>query len=569
MNLKFEKKNAILLICVMGIIILWVAFWMSKKQGYRNDELWSMVIANCDRHGLIPEELQKEAGESNWISGTFFWDSISIGESEKFDFQTVVKNVSEDPHPILYYFLLHTVSSLFPNCFSQWFGLLPNLFFLIITLLFMYQIGRRLFQESKYLPLVPLLIWGMSAACVNDVIFIRMYMAETMFYVLMTYIFIVFIMKETLRIFDYALLYFAVIGGMLTDYTFLPFMGLLGVFYIIFLLFNKETKQLLKIAVNITVMFCIVILFYSSYFKVMIIELLSGMSDGAYADKILKQSQNARIFYDYFNNLSFAGHIKIILLIWIILRICDVFYKKYDIVFHNNLEYVLMEVNKKEVCLKEKANSKTRWQIKITKKLYAILSIIISWLVTFFVVTRAANWNDIFGTRTIYPLFPTAIIIITFFIYYKLIYLKPFFKLGSFCIIFLLSILSFFKTGIIWTNPNQQEAAEYAGSKQRDLIWLYYPEVWSDIYTALPVLENCNEIYFLNIYEIKEVDIVRLINNRLTKDTINVCFQAADFSPYDEKLAIVKDMALKAGYTDVVEDPNLGKIGQYSFQFIE
>ena len=67
----------------------------------------------------------------------------------RFDYASVYYNQTQDVHPPLFYFLLHTVCSLFPGSFTKWTGLGMNFVLLGGTLAALYALGMELFADWK------------------------------------------------------------------------------------------------------------------------------------------------------------------------------------------------------------------------------------------------------------------------------------------------------------------------------------------------------------------------------------------------------------------------------------
>ena len=82
--------------------------------------------------------------------------------------------------------VLHAISSCFPGQFSKWFGLIPNLLYYAVTIIFLYKIGK-LIKKDKYFAFFPVLFFGFSIAAVNMVTYIRMYMLLTMWCTIFAY----------------------------------------------------------------------------------------------------------------------------------------------------------------------------------------------------------------------------------------------------------------------------------------------------------------------------------------------------------------------------------------------
>lgn len=55
-----------------------------------------------------------------------FVNYISVQKNDRFNYASVYYNQTQDIHPPLFYFLLHTVCSLFPGSFTKWTGLGMN-----------------------------------------------------------------------------------------------------------------------------------------------------------------------------------------------------------------------------------------------------------------------------------------------------------------------------------------------------------------------------------------------------------------------------------------------------------
>ena len=55
--------------------------------------------------------------------GTSVYDDyMKVQNGQRFDYVNVWRNQTNDVHPPLYYALIHTICSVFPNKFSKWFA---------------------------------------------------------------------------------------------------------------------------------------------------------------------------------------------------------------------------------------------------------------------------------------------------------------------------------------------------------------------------------------------------------------------------------------------------------------
>ena len=134
-----DKSSHIIFICVLLIQIIFMIFYCDMKKGYFVDELWSYGLSNSYYHAQIWEDGALDNPE---ISPDMFKEYMTVNEGEAFKFGSVIYNQTHDSHPPLFYMVLHAISSCFPGQFSKWFGLIPNLLYYAVTIIFLYKIGN-------------------------------------------------------------------------------------------------------------------------------------------------------------------------------------------------------------------------------------------------------------------------------------------------------------------------------------------------------------------------------------------------------------------------------------------
>ena len=182
-NKRFSGKKILSVLILLLILILFVQCLVfvkagRDKAGYFVDELWSYGLANSYYAGHIYST--DPFGKNEYVKADFFRDYLEVGDNDDFRYGSVYNNLSHDAHPPLYFFILHTLSSIYKNTFSKWFGIVPNIVFYLIGAVFLYLTGKRL-TGSAYIALFPVLLWGFTTQTVSYVILIRMYMMLCMF----------------------------------------------------------------------------------------------------------------------------------------------------------------------------------------------------------------------------------------------------------------------------------------------------------------------------------------------------------------------------------------------------
>ena len=226
---------------------------VNKKKGYHSDEIYSYGLSNSfyqpfiHSNSVYGEEYLKV---NEWFSGEVLREYVTVQPDERFRYDSVWYNQTQDRHPPLYYAVLHTICSFFPNTYSPVFGYIINYVCFIVMQIFLYKLAVNMLK-SKYLALLLCCLWGFSAGAVDLTIFIRMYCMLAM----MTVIFM-YLHSEMYRISRQPgqkpsiKMYIALITvtalGALTQHMFLIVAFLTAVFFCIYYLVKKQFKIFLK-----------------------------------------------------------------------------------------------------------------------------------------------------------------------------------------------------------------------------------------------------------------------------------------------------------------------------------
>lgn len=173
-------------VLIVAVILLFqtamLLYAAAQKQEYHIDEIYSYIISNSSRADRISHA---DDLWGTWIDGGELNSFVSVQKGNQFSYKTAYLNTSMDCHPPLYYWLLHTVCSFFPNQFSKWFGIGLNISLFVLTGLGIFLLSDELFSTAvmKYMPL---LMYGLSPFAVDTVTFIRMYTLLTFLAVMFT-----------------------------------------------------------------------------------------------------------------------------------------------------------------------------------------------------------------------------------------------------------------------------------------------------------------------------------------------------------------------------------------------
>lgn len=193
-------------------------YFCIQKSGFHADEYYSYYSTELTKGLNVPE--------NGWMQHDDYYDEFRVLKGEGFRYGLVKQVQSWDVHPPMYYWVLHTVCSLFPGTFTKWTGLGINLVFhgislwliMYLTQLLLTAIDNRCSVASKqkvlgddsklgncsivpiekktdgdnnsgsticnsvrgFLPVIVMAVWGLSPESISEVVFIRMYAMLTM-----------------------------------------------------------------------------------------------------------------------------------------------------------------------------------------------------------------------------------------------------------------------------------------------------------------------------------------------------------------------------------------------------
>lgn len=241
--LKLEKKHAALLAVL--IIISAVCFlFAGRKEGMFIDEIYSYGLSNS-YYAPFVTDIKGGDMRDTVMTRQELMDYLSVSESDRFAYGSVYYNQVQDVHPPLYYWLLHTASSLVPGQFTMWSGLVLDYFIYMATLVALYALAVKLL-ESRPAALAAVCLYGLSVIGLSTMLMIRMYVLLAFFTVLLAYAAVCVLRQGRKR--DYALLGISIFLGLLTQYYFVFYAFFLCAALVLVLVFKKEYKKALGFA---------------------------------------------------------------------------------------------------------------------------------------------------------------------------------------------------------------------------------------------------------------------------------------------------------------------------------
>lgn len=237
-----NKKSAVILSVIIIISLAVSTFFMMGKQGYHEDELLTYNLANSSKQLLTDGGINTPED---------FNEYLTVSEDDRFDYAQVYENqIIDASHPPFYYALVHTVCSLFPETFSKWLAYSVNMLAMTGALIMLYKVGKRVTGNNLY-ALIGTAAYAFSIACITTTIYLRMYSTLTFFVLAFLYLALKFYdSQNTAGMCDCLLVVLTVLLGVLTQYYFILFAGLIGLVLLVFKIKERYIKDLIKFIVS-------------------------------------------------------------------------------------------------------------------------------------------------------------------------------------------------------------------------------------------------------------------------------------------------------------------------------
>ena len=283
-KLNTKKGYNIITIIVILIVSIFMFYWISQKEGFHEDEIFSYGSSNykwdnvfqasgksdfinrtvekyiiADNFGETlgniiyylkhPNEFSEKEDEIHkedkpvWKTSQEAEEYLTIEKSDILNFISVYYNQVRDVHPPLFYVLVHIVSCIAYGIFSKYIIFAINIVFFIMTA----YVIRRIFilLNKKWLGLIAIVFYGFSIGAASTVVFLRMYTMLAFFCIEYLYI-NMNILKSNLEISkeNKWKLFTCVLLGFLTQYYFCIFAAIIFVIMAARMIYKKKYSSL-------------------------------------------------------------------------------------------------------------------------------------------------------------------------------------------------------------------------------------------------------------------------------------------------------------------------------------
>jgi lipopolysaccharide biosynthesis glycosyltransferase len=233
-----KNKHIFLLLAVIIVLTAYMVYWGTQKNGFHIDEMFTFMQINSD--GQTRPYRQSDF-YNEWLTSQELLSHITISKEDAFTYRGLAAN---SVHPQLYFYAMHTIYSFFPDTFTIWPAIALNILLYIGILILLYKFGLMLI-DNKYLALLPCIVWGVSSAAIDIVVFIRMYMMLTFFCVLFAYL-ICRLLSRGWENKYFVFLQLSAFLGVITHYYFVVFAFFIFIFFCTLLIIKKQFMLLFK-----------------------------------------------------------------------------------------------------------------------------------------------------------------------------------------------------------------------------------------------------------------------------------------------------------------------------------
>jgi len=301
---KNKKKiyicSILLIIIVLQLLHLFYTFTV-KKSGEHSDEVWSYGLANSHNMPYIFADntrVHDDVKLNKWITGQDLNNYITVQPSQRFDYKNVISNLKYDEHPPLYFMILHTICSFFPDTYSKWFAFPINIICFVLTMIVLFLLVKKAIGNDIH-GLLCVLYFGFCTGGVSLYIFNRHYAMAAMFFLMLYYFHFRLLESPDNNVFYKRLIPVFIISmlGMLTLYLSALASCILAAFCCIRLLGQKKIKKLFAYAGTMLIS-TLPMIFLSGIFSDKIT--INGFTSTSLSDKLDANNKTfGEMFSDY------------------------------------------------------------------------------------------------------------------------------------------------------------------------------------------------------------------------------------------------------------------------------
>ncbi len=298
--IQLLKRTKIIFAILLILNLCIILYHFSNKESFHSDEQWSYAHANSSIGAFLDKDIDSHLsveGEAKkrWynqkISSERLVKYLTVSEEGRFNYSNIFENLSKGVHPPLYYMLLHTICSFYPGTFSLWYaGALNIIFFCLIYIMF-FLLSQSVLKDDK-LALCAVAFWGFSRVGIDTIIFLRLYIAQTLFAVCLIYETMKMLKENTISYKRLFLIFLYSFLGIFSQYNSIFFSFFVTLVTSVVLLARKHYKLLFLYCVAMLLSLLMLFLVYPEAFDVLI-----NSSRGSQVINSISSYKNNHFYY--------------------------------------------------------------------------------------------------------------------------------------------------------------------------------------------------------------------------------------------------------------------------------
>lgn len=236
----FHLTNTKLVLFLIVITHLIFVIFLQLHTTIGGDGIFTYTLANNPySFEYIDSTLSKLPQSNGWIDASVFRESYIVQPYSRFNYSSVYFHQRIDNHPLLYYSLVHTVSSLFPGSYSPAYTMIINFIFIALSDIVIISLFYKMYKKLS-VSTVPFCFLFLTVVLQKLYILPRMYMMLAFFCLWYLYIHWHLLQNEYWCKKDLLQMIFCIFLGSQTHYYFYVFAGLMSLFTFFHLLKTKK-----------------------------------------------------------------------------------------------------------------------------------------------------------------------------------------------------------------------------------------------------------------------------------------------------------------------------------------
>lgn len=318
-HLYIANKDKILTAFAYLLCLIMACGVVERKNNYDTDEIFTYGLSNHQYVGTT--EMRIVEGQTYEPAGKAWYDYMVVQPGEGFDYANVWKNQAEDVHPVLYYALVHTMSSFFPGQFSRWFAGIVNVVFVVLTLYIVRKIVYAL-TKDKRLVFITGVYFSLCGGVVIALDMFRMYIMAMFFVTLITWLFLELYKSLQEGRTDkrlYLKLGAASVLGALTHYYVTVYLVLICVVYGLLILTEKRLSDFARLVGCMAASAAGAILIFPAMLRHFFVSDRGKQSvEGFWENSILKYAEDLSDYGEFINDYVFGGILLPVVLVLVV-----------------------------------------------------------------------------------------------------------------------------------------------------------------------------------------------------------------------------------------------------------